>query len=570
MTAALANFRETESEPLPLHAAVTPHRSRSGVLFFALAVLYFTVGYVLIVRYNIFEGDSISRVANAGYVLMSRDPHLSAMGFVWNPLPSMVELPILLFDRWWPDLRTQALAGAIQSALFMAGAALMVRQIARDRGLAAGWRRLAVASFALQPMIIFYGGSGMSEAAETFCVLWCVRHLMQWSEKRRIGDLAWAGIALGIGYLTRYEVVPAALGAAVFVAVLEARRAGTGVRTRIASVMAHVTIVMFPITLAIIAWALSGWVINHELFATVSSQYGNADQVAAGIRRGDVVRDSPNVWVLISARLLGMQPFVGIAVAVSLTYATIARKPVLLVPLAVFGPVLAFAAWGQYSASTFAWFRFYLLAIPLVVCIALACWSPTDSPRHAWSAKTPVSRIAAALICLSILVGFPVTVRAELNPLIDTSPRQLAFNSLLYPDRVSPEGWYRQLLFHERWIADYLDRMRLPDGSVVMDTAYTFGVWVSSERPKQFVVNSDYDFKAALNRPWAFGIRYLLVTNPAFTDADAINLRYSSIWNDGAGFSQLVLSVIDGVSDNDRYRLYRVTGPPRSILSPPP
>lgn len=568
MTAALADFRGTESEPLPSPAAVTPQSSRGGLLFVALGVLYFTVGYVLIVRYNIFEGDSISRVANAGYVLMSRDPHLSAMGFVWNPLPSMVEIPILLADRWWPDLRTHAMAGAIQSSLFMAGAALMVRQIARDRGLAAGWRRLAVASFALQPMIIFYGGSGMSEAAETFCVLWCVRHLMQWSETRRIGDLAWAGIALGIGYLTRYEVVPAALGAAVFVAMLEARRADTGFRTRIASVMAHVTIVMFPITLAVIAWALSGWVINHELFATVSSQYGNADQVAAGIRRGDVVRDSPTVWVLISARMLGMQPFVGLATAVSLTYAIIARKPVVLVPLAVVGPVLAFAAWGQYSASTFAWFRFYLLAIPLVVSITLACWSPTDSPRHSWSTKTPVSRIAAVLICLSILVGFPVTVRAELNPLIDTSPRQLAFNSLLYPDRVSPEGWYRQLLFHERWIANYLDRMRLPDGSVVMDTAYTFGVWVSSERPKQFVVDSDYDFKAALNRPWTLGIKYLLVTNPAFTDADAINLRYPSIWNDGAGFSQLVLSVTDGASDNDRYRLYRVTGPPITALTP--
>ena len=101
----------------------------------------------------------------------------------------------------------------------------MVRRIALDRSVGTGWRRLAVAAFALQPMIILYGASGMSEAAETFCVLWCVRHLMRWSDQHSIGDIAWAGIALGLGYLTRYEVVPAALGAAVFVAVL--RKPGT-------------------------------------------------------------------------------------------------------------------------------------------------------------------------------------------------------------------------------------------------------------------------------------------------------------------------------------------------------
>ena len=97
--------------------------------------MYFVVGYVLMMRYNMFEADATSRVANAGYVLMSRDPHLSAIGFVWNPLPSLVEIPVLLFARWWPELRTHGLAGVVQSALFMAGSALMVRRIALDRGV---------------------------------------------------------------------------------------------------------------------------------------------------------------------------------------------------------------------------------------------------------------------------------------------------------------------------------------------------------------------------------------------------------------------------------------------------
>jgi Dolichyl-phosphate-mannose-protein mannosyltransferase len=555
-------FRTTATAP---KAAAAPHRRGGIVLFVALASLYFAVGYVLMMRYNLFEGDAASRVANAGFVLYSRDPHLSAVGFVWNPLPSLVEVPILLVDHWWPELRTRGLAGVIQSAAFMAAAAVMVRRIALDRGVGSGWHRISVACFALQPMIVLYGASGMSEAAETFCLLWCVRHLMLWSDDPRIRDLAWAGIALGVGYLARYEVVPAALGAAVLVAVLVARRANA--ETRLASTLSQVAVVLFPITLATAIWALSGWVVNHELFATLTSQYGNERQVTSMRQRGDLVGDSPSQWVVISARLLGIQPFVGIAAAAAVAYAAVARKPATLVPVAIFGPVLAFAAWGQYSSTTFGWFRYFLLAIPMVVCIALACWTPTDGQRPPWAAEKPASRFAGVLLCVSILVGFPVTVRAALNEHIGNQPYQSGFNSLLHPQRYPAEDQpARQLMVNDRRLGDYLDRHQLPDGAVLMDTAYTWGVWLSSADPKQFIITSDYDFKAALNRPWKYGVTYLLVTNPSYTDADAINLRYPTLWNDGAGFAKLVMSV-DGAAREERFRLYKVTGPPKPSTS---
>src|SRR5215217_7860157 len=160
---------------------MTAPAKRWGVALFALLfVLYFAVGAVLILRYNMFDPDAPSRVANAGYALMSRQPHLSAIGFVWNPLPSLVEIPVLQLSRWIPELKTHGLAGVAQSALFMAGAAVMVRRIALDRGVGTAWRWLATVCFALQPMMVIYGASGMSEAAQVFCILWCARHLMQW------------------------------------------------------------------------------------------------------------------------------------------------------------------------------------------------------------------------------------------------------------------------------------------------------------------------------------------------------------------------------------------------------
>ncbi len=554
--------------PLPVPAAPRRGSRRGVVLFVVLTGLYFAVGYLLVIRYDLLDGDAASRVANAGYVLMSRDPHLSAMGFVWNPLPSAVEIPILLFDRWWPELRTRGLAGVAQSALFMAGAAMMVRGIAVDRGVGSGWRRVAVAAFALQPMIIIYGASGMSEAAEVLCVLWCTRYLMRWGDGRNVVNLAVAGIALGVGYTARYEMVPAALGATVFVAALAGVRAAPGIRR--STVVAAVAIILFPIALSAGIWASTGWVINHELFAIVTSQYGNENQVAGALRRGDVVRDSPTALMVISARLLGMQPFVGIAAAGALAYAMLARNPAAVVPVVTFGPVLAFAAWGQYSATTFGLFRYFLLAIPLVICVALALWTPSDSPARPRAATTAAGHVAGVTLCASVVIGFPVTVHAAMNDRIGNQQLKFVVDSLLHPGRFpAQEQRYRQGLATDRLLADYFDRQRLPVGSVLMDSFAAWGIWLNSADTKQFIVTSDYDFKAALNRPWEFGVTYLVVSNPASTDADAINIRYPSLWNDGAGFSKLVLTMMNGASDDDRFRIYQITGAPRTVLSPP-
>ncbi|MDA4103822.1 hypothetical protein MMON44395_19895 [Mycolicibacterium monacense DSM 44395] len=538
-------------------------RWRPVTLFVLLSAGYFVVGAVLILRYNIFEGDGISRVANAGFTLMSRDPHLSAIGFVWNPLPSLVQIPILPLSRWFPELKTHGLTGVFQSAVFMAGSALLVRQIAIDRDAGRVWRWAAVGCFALNPVIVIYGGIGMSEAAEIFCVLWCVRHLLLWVEAQRVGDLAWAGMALGVGYLVRYEMVPAACGAAVLVAVVVFIRSPPQARTH--SAVLSVTIVVFPIATAVLAWAVTGWIVNGELFATMSSQYGNTSQVAVARARGGLAHDAD--WWVIAQRLFAMQPFVGIAVILAVARCALTKAADALVPVATFGAVLAFASWGQYSGTTFGWFRFYILAIPLVIVVALVCWKPTARPVDKWRLDTLPSKLGATLLCASLFLGIPVTTRSILND--DSNQVMLGINSLIDPLRYPPdEQWYRRIGNDSRLMADYLDRKHLPEGSVLMDTFMTWGVWLASDNPKQFVITSDYDFTAALNRPWDHGVQYILVTNPPFTAApDAINKRYPTMWADGAGIGTLVHSAA-GAFGEEEWRVYRVVKPPE--YKPPP
>jgi len=178
-------------------------------------------------------------------------------------------------------------------------------------------------------------------------------------------------------------------------------------------------------------------------------------------------------------------------------------------------------------------------------------------------------RMAAALLVASIVIGFPVTARAMLNEHIGNQQLQSGFNSLLHPDRFPPqEQWYRRLLVNDRVLADNLDRQRLPNGAVLMDTFNTWGVWLSSINPKQFIITSDYDFKAALNRPWHSGVKYLLASNPAIPDVDALNVRYPSLWSDGAGIAKLIYS-INSATGEARFRLFEVTTPTNDRLGPP-
>ena len=116
-------------------------------------------------------GDAASREANAFYVFFSNDPHLAAIGFVWNPLTSVAEMPLILLKGIWPALTYDSFAANIMSSIFMAGACYQLYRLMEDLrvGRAARWALLAC--FALDPMIIFYGANGMSEALFIFTLL---------------------------------------------------------------------------------------------------------------------------------------------------------------------------------------------------------------------------------------------------------------------------------------------------------------------------------------------------------------------------------------------------------------
>lgn len=178
--------------------------------------------------------------------------------------------------------------------------------------------------------------------------------------------------------------------------------------------------------------------------------------------------------------------------------------------------------------------------------------------RHSWLAYAPVAVLFAVTV--------PVTTWGMGMPRY--APQEYALGAVLSPDpdnvteRKAREHRIAATFSTEREIAEYLDKLDLPEASVITDTVYGFAVLAASEEPRTFVIPSDEDFTERLNDPVAGGIRYLLaVPNEGRGVSDALNLRYPTLYDTGADIGTLELEIPNDGDSQPDWRLYRVTAP---------
>ena len=201
----------------PKTRSLGPRTLSEGRLVFLLSFgLYFAVAWLLDLKYRTFWPDSVSRMANGFYILYSHDPHLATVGFVWEPLQSIADAVFLIGNHLWPALSHNNMAGSLVSALAMAGAAYQICAALREWDVSRVPRLVLTAFVALNPLVMLYGGNGVSEGLYVFTLVASTRYLLRWVHKGDLRSLAYAGVALGFGYLTRNEAVGGvALGAIV-------------------------------------------------------------------------------------------------------------------------------------------------------------------------------------------------------------------------------------------------------------------------------------------------------------------------------------------------------------------
>jgi hypothetical protein len=546
--------------------------SEPVVLFLAFAALYLGVAALLVSR-NIIFADAMSRVGNAYYVLYSRDPHLPAVGFVWNPLPSLVLLPILPFKAVAPGLVALGFAGNIQSAVMMAATVVAMGSCLRKIGVPRLPRLVVLVLFGVQPMILLYAGSGLSEPMLMFFLTVTVSCLISWLQGRRsVGHLVGAGLALGFAYMTRYEAIAPALSVALLVAAVSYLRAHGSQRERLATVCNDVILVAGPFLFAFALWMAMGKILVDQWLPTFSSVYGNSAQVRSGSASIQSVTGNTALETsdYIGRQINGLAPLLLVLVVAAAVLAVRRRSLVVLAGPAVYGAVSAFSALVLLLHSSFGWLRFQIMVIPLAALLAgtVVVLAQKAAPRpeagtllggSPWTAlrlRAPV--LATAVVSMCLAAALPV----QLQTLTTTSTGLAREESPMLHSAISPEQATaeerRSLLIYrtEREIAGYIDRLNAGEGTVLADTAYAYSVVMASRDPKQFVVTSDLDFAGAVTDPRGHGVRYLLVPAPELGHSDALQGQWPGLYADGAGIATLE-QTFDGAFFGD-WRLYRV------------
>lgn len=557
--------------------AARTDRHRSHLLIFVVPlVVYLAAGARLAFGAETLMSDAISRVANANYVLFSRDPHLAAVGFVWSPLPSLAEVPLLPLKFIWSDLVTSGFVACVQSAVFMAGAVYQLRRYFDELGLSRPLAVVATLLFAFNPLIAYYGMNGMSEASFLFFLIAGTRHLSQWLATERSSSLALSGSALGLAYLCRYEAAAAGIGATVFVALVTYWRARRGIDAieRRAATAANTLLIALPFLFAFVGWAAASWLIVGSPFDQFTSEYGNSAQTALSAGYIESLARPPGIPGLvryIGEQWLALAPL-GIVIAVVCAVLAVRRRDLRpTAPVVVLGSSLFFAIVAFLGGQTFGWLRFLIAIVPLVVILAAVAIADLAPHASAWRLRLPLGRRRAAVriprmvgvgaLLAMVAVGLPSAASAMFSQRLGREEADFLTVVLRPDDATEEQRAPARRLQGDRDVARFLDTLALPDGAVLVDSADGFGVVLSSDSPRQFVITSDRDFSTILGDPQGEGVHYLLSRPRSFSATDAVAEAHPGIFDGTSSVARLERVFTGTGGDIGPWHLFRVLPP---------
>lgn len=491
-----------------------------GWVFLAVLVVNISAAALLLSQDWLFN-DGQSRVANGYFTVFSRDPHLAAIGFVWNPLPSLAAIPFLLLSPIFPIFASAGLAGAMVSAICGAGAAALLWKLLWRISTPRSGRLVLTAFFAVQPLILIGSADGASESMLLLTCLLAADSLLAWVSDRDPRRLVVVGLGLALAYLTRYEAVgPAALVIAA-VLVLTWLRGGPHRRDFAAN---DAMLVGAPFIAVFAGWAITSKLIVGEWFATFSSVYGNSAQVAASRAEIEWATSSGMGGALgyLAAQLVATSPLVVPLLIASIALSIRRRDLRPWAPIGILGAVWAFDAFAFLSGTSFGWLRFQVAAVPLGAFLAAYLWSearPAGRPKlRAWAAAGVIIALGASTSVSWLVMG----------------DRKLAREEALMTDAAA--SGQREM---ERNIAAYIDGLSLPPGSVLSDVAYSSSIVLASRNPSEFVITPDRDFAACVADPTGHHVLYALVPMPSQAQGDAVLRAYPGFFDDGGGVATL-------------------------------
>jgi hypothetical protein len=470
-------------------------------------------------------GDAFYRSTSALFVLHSADPKLADIGFVWMPLPTLLNLPWVALYPLWPDVIASGAASALSSAVCGAGSVAILLVTGRRLGLP----RAVCATFALlvsfNPMVFLYAGTGMGEGVGAPFLIGAVCFLTLFWYSGERWWIAGAGVALALAFASLYEAVP--FGAAVFAAMAagilwSSERRPSEPQGRGRAIEGLGLVLLIPSIFVGVLWIGANAVIMGDPLFFANGAYGYSSYQADAFTSGGVSAEgqfaavlgllAPRLWPFliplafvllaraVDGRLRRIESLSLLAIGLSVTV-------LLIVPMALLGsrmdflrygiyPLFAAAGWGLYEVATS---RRRVRAVALVltgwVLAIPACLLVMGNPRLGVQEYPELKAVVQGRDALEMGYGDPVVTRAKLAAYLDT-------------------------------------RVVGQDHRLLLD-AYQGAALAAQVRPahaKKLLMSFDRRFEAALADPVRHRVDYMVLPDPATWPQDAVNRARPRLW----------------------------------------
>lgn len=495
------------------------------------SIFYVIVGFILIYRFGIISGDSFSRVYNAFAVVSSNNFNLADIGFIWNPLPTILEIPLVALHNWWPPLTRDGLAGIFVSSFFGGIAVFDMYKVLFLLGLKNFYKTIITILFGLNPLIVFYSSNGMSDIMLLAAMLGVAYGVMNYIENQHISNLVSASLWLAIGFGARYEAGIYALVAGIaLIALLSIpkvleRQKGVGI----------LMVLELPIIYSVGIWITANWIIMGNPLYFLNSQYGNAAQVATGAYKN--THTSGNVLAALSyvaERSVIFPPliiFLAITIWMLIKNKTF-KKVWIILALGTAEPIIQLILLTLGKSA--GWERFFIFYIPLG--FMLGAFVMTKLIRR-------LRIFALILLVIGNLFTLTISNTTSFGNGTNSSISDIIRGTHLHPfESITP-------------VENYFDAY--PKTTVLVDSFTGWSIIMRSRNPRQFITTDNINFKSILNHPLG-KVQAILVPKPiGVSKLDAINRKYPGLWYGKLPWAHLVLSTPDGA----KWKVYKLNTP---------
>ena len=193
-----------------------------GPVVVMMAVAIAATAYSAATHSMLLYGDARAHLNVARHVTDGLRTGLAQLGSVWLPLPHLLLVPLVAIDPLWHSGAAGAIVGGLSFVYCGVRVYSIVQELTGSR--VGAWVGLLI--FASNLNMLYVQSTALTEPVLLACCIGAVYHLTHWMSTLDSWDLAWSGLLIFLGTLTRYEGWALLVASLIVVAVWSRRQDG--------------------------------------------------------------------------------------------------------------------------------------------------------------------------------------------------------------------------------------------------------------------------------------------------------------------------------------------------------